>query len=172
MLLRQRLDPQTPSKRGRATSFLVKDAVEDCFLLCEALLKNQGITTEIAETDGPIRVKMSRAVLDQVLYNLADNAVFWISQQHGQGKGGRIHVRLLKTDGGFKIVFGDDGTGVSQEDRARIFEPYFTTKPNGMGLGLHVARMVIEPYGRLLLREEGELPGASFEALFERSVGL
>lgn len=172
LLLRQRLNPQTPSKRGRATSFLVKDAVEDCFHLCEALFKNQGITTEIIEPDGSIRAKMSRAVLDQILYNLADNAVFWISQQHGQGKGGAIHVRVAKIDGGFAIVFCDDGTGVSQEDRTRIFEPYFTTKPNGMGLGLHVARMIIEPYGRLLLRDDGDLSGACFEARFERSVGL
>lgn len=172
LLLRQRLDPQTPSKRGRATSFFVKDAVEDCFHLCEALLKNQGITTEIIEPDGPIRARMSRAVLDQILYNLADNAAFWISQEHGQERGGRIQVRVEKNAGGFKIVLCDDGTGVSQEDRTRIFEPYFTTKPNGMGLGLHVARLVIEPYGRLLLRDEGDLPGACFEAVFERNVGL
>lgn len=172
LLLRQRLDPQTPSKRGRATSFFVKDAVEDCFNLCEALLKNQGITTEIIEPDGPIRAKMSRAVIDQIFYNLVDNAVFWISQEHGHGKGGRIQAQVIKGDGGFKVIFCDDGTGVSQEDRTRIFEPYFTTKPNGMGLGLHVARLVIEPYGRLKLRDEGDLPGACFEAIFERNVGL
>jgi hypothetical protein len=172
LLLRQRLDPQTPSKRGRATSFSVKDAVEDCFHLCEALLNGQGIKTEITEPNGSIRAKMSRAVLDQILYNLTDNAIFWISQQHGGGKGGRIHVQVKKSAGGFRIIFCDDGTGISQEDRTRIFEPYFTTKPNGMGLGLHIARMVIEPYGKLVLHEEGDLAGACFEAQFERNVGL
>jgi signal transduction histidine kinase len=172
LLLRQRLDPQTPSKRGRATVFSVKDAVEDCFQLCEALLKNQRVEAEILEPDGPIRARMSRAVIDQILYNLADNAIFWIAQQHGQGKGGRIQVKVAKSKGGFRVIFCDDGTGISQEDRTRVFEPYFTTKPNGMGLGLHVARMVIEPYGKLLLHEEGDLPGACFEARFEQSVGL
>ena len=172
LLLRQRLDPQTPSKRGRATSFSVRDAVEDCFHLCEALLRSQGVKAEITEPYGPIRARMSRAVLDQILYNVTDNAIFWIAQQHGQGKGGRIQVQLLRSAAGFRILFSDDGTGISEEDRTRIFEPYFTTKPNGMGLGLHIARMVIEPYGKLFLREEGDLPGACFEALFERNVGL
>jgi signal transduction histidine kinase len=150
----------------------VREAVDDCFSLCEALLERQGVEKEVAEPDGPIMVRMSRAVLDQILYNLVDNAIFWIAQQHGGGKGGSIHVQIKRSTGGFRIIFCDDGTGISEEDRTRIFEPYFTTKPNGMGLGLHVARMVIEPYGKLLLREEGDLSGACFEAQFERNVGL
>ena len=48
----------------------------------------------------------------------------------------------------------------------------FRTKPNGMGLGLYIARQIIEPYGRLVINSEGELAGASFELTFERKVGL
>lgn len=170
--LRQRLEPQTPAKRGRATTFNVREELEDIFQLYEALLKKQGINTQILMPDGEIKVTMSRASLGQILANLIDNSVFWISRERGAGKGGQIQVRIDRIDGGFRILFCDDGTGVAEEDRARIFEPYFTTKPNGMGLGLHISRLIIEQYGKLLLCEEGGLPGACFEALFERKVGL
>jgi signal transduction histidine kinase len=172
LLLRERLDPQTPAKRGRATVFYVRQAIEDCLQLCESVLNKQGVKSELIETNGAIRARMSRAPLDQILYNLIDNAVYWISREHGEGKGGTIRVILSPAPKGFRILVNDDGTGVAPEDRVRIFEPYFTSKQNGMGLGLHIARLVIEPYGRLLLRDECDLAGACFEAVFERNVGL
>ncbi len=73
---------------------------------------------------------------------------------------------------GFKVRFCDDGPGIPERDRERIFEQYFTTKPNGMGLGLYIARQVIEPYGKLIYRDDCKLSGACFEAVFERKVGL
>jgi hypothetical protein len=170
--LRQRLEPQTPAKRGRATTFIVREEVEDNFQLYEALLKKQGIKHQILTPNGEIKVTMSRASLGQILANLIDNAVFWISRERGAGKGGHIQVGIERIEGGFRILFCDDGPGVAEEDKARIFEPYFTTRPNGMGLGLHISRLIIEPYGKLLLCDEGDLPGACFEALFERKVGL
>ena len=63
-------------------------------------------------------------------------------------------------------------TGVPEEDRAKIFEPYFSRKPNGIGLGLYIARLVIEPYGKLVYDETGPFGGASFEAEFDHGVGL
>lgn len=170
--LRQRLEPQTPAKRGRASTFNVKEEVEDNFTLYESLMLKQGIRTKIIAPDGDIRVTMSRASLGQIIANLIDNAVFWISREKGEGKGGKIEVIIEKIQKGFRVVFSDDGPGVAPEDKNQIFEPYFTTKPNGMGLGLHISRLIIEPYGKLLLREEGNLRGASFEAYFERNVGL
>lgn len=170
--LRQRLEPQTPAKRGRATTFSIREEVEDNFNLYESLITKQGIRTKILIPNGDIKVMMSRASLGQILANLIDNAVFWISREKGEGKGGEIQIRIEKAQGGFRLVFSDNGPGIAPEDRSRIFEPYFTTKPNGMGLGLHISRLIIEPYGKLLLREDGDLSGASFEAVFERKVGL
>ena len=69
------------------------------------------------------------------------------------------------------MLFSDDGPGVPEEDRARIFEPYFSRKPNGIGLGLYIARLVIEPYGKLVYQDDCDLPGACFEVRFEKGVG-
>jgi len=171
--LRGRLEPQTPAKRGRATSFLVQEEIEDNFHLYESLLQKQGIKWQIEAQDS-VSVKMSRASLGQILANLIDNSIYWIVDSKGSGNGGRIHVRLKPHDHGFRILFSDDGPGVPEEDQSRIFEPYFSTKRggSGMGLGLYICRLVIEPYGKILYRDDvGKLLGACFEILFERKVG-
>jgi signal transduction histidine kinase len=170
--LRQRLDPQTAGRRGRATAFDVREEVEDTFRLYGALLDGQHIRWSIDSPQKPVRVFMARSALGQVLANLVDNAIFWIIRSKGSGRGGIIKATLESRGGGFVVFVSDDGPGVPAEDQADIFEPYFTRKPNGMGLGLYIARLVIEPYGRLVYQENCELSGACFEAVFERGVGL
>ncbi len=170
--LRQRLDPQTPSKRGRASTFDVADEVQLTFELYAALIQKQGIAVHFSRPVDPIQVRMSNAALSQVLANLIDNALFWIIQKKGVAHGGQIQADLRSIPNGFAVAISDDGPGVSSENHETIFEPYFSTKPNGIGLGLYIARLVIEPYGRLVLRDEGVLGGATFEARFEKGVGL
>ncbi len=171
--LRTLLDPKTAGKRGRATSFDVKDEVEGNLLLFENLLKHQGLTVEVSAPDkDPIVVHMSRAAVGQVVANLLDNSVYWLTRHHGDGKGGKIEIRLTRLDHGFRLEHCDDGPGVQEADRERIFDPYYSTKANGMGLGLYVARQVMERYGRLSYRDDCNLAGACFEAEFARGVGL
>jgi signal transduction histidine kinase len=170
--LRQRLDPQTAGRRGRATSFNVRDEVEDTFRLYGALLDGQRIKWRIDSPEEPIRVFMARSALGQVLANLVDNAIFWLVRTKGVGKGGTIVATMEPREHGFAIFISDDGPGVMEEDRSEIFEPYFTRKPNGMGLGLYIARLVIEPYGHLVYRDDCKLSGACFEAVFDHGVGL
>lgn len=169
--LRQRLDPQTPDKRGKAVAFRVEDEVRDTFELYRALIAKQNIEWDIEAPDEPLTVMMSRAALGQILANLTDNSIFWLVRHRGAGNGGSIHVRLEPTDHGFRILYSDDGPGVPDEDRSSIFEPYFSRKPNGIGLGLYIARLVVEPYGKIVYGENCSLPGACFEIEFEKSVG-
>ena len=169
--LRQRLEPQTPAKRGRATTFDVYEEVEDNFHLHEALIRKQKIKYDIICPERPLKVKMSRACLGQILVNLIDNSIFWLTRNKGSGNGGHICVHIESLEQGFRILFADDGPGVPDKDKTRIFEPYFTRKPNGMGLGLYICRLLIEPYGRLVYRNDCNQSGACFDARFERSVG-
>lgn len=167
--LRERLDPQTPARRGRATTFEVGGEIGLTFELYRALIEKQRIQTTF-DQHVAVKAHMPRAVLSQVLSNLIDNAVFWVTHKYGIGKGGSIHVDLDALEQGFSVTVSDDGPGVPEQDRERIFEPYYSTKASGIGLGLYIARLVIEPYGRVIYRDDCRLPGACFEARFEKGV--
>jgi hypothetical protein len=169
--LRQRLDPQTAGKRGRATKFSVGDEVDDTFRLYETILASQQIKWEIDCPDGPQEVFMSRAALGQILANLVDNAIYWLIRGREASAGRRISATVRASATGFDVTISDNGPGVPEEDQRNIFEPYFTRKPNGIGLGLYIARLVIEPYGHLAYVDDGPLHGACFQAVFERGVG-
>lgn len=166
--LRQRLDPQTAGRRGRATTFDVGDEIDDTFALYEAVMEKNGITYGVKAPDGPIKVRMARSAVSQVLANLVDNSIFWMSRS---GTGGKVEAILSQLENGFAIEISDDGPGIDPTDESQIFEPYFSKKPNGIGLGLYIARLVIEPYGKLTLRDRQSTSGANFVAEFERSVG-
>lgn len=170
--LRARLEPQTPAKRGRITVFDVREEVDNTLSLYSALIEKQRVVYKTLGPGQAIEPRMSRAVLAQLLANLIDNSVYWLVREKGPGGGGHIHVRWQRLDHGFTLRVSDDGPGVREEDRARIFEPYFSRKPDGIGLGLYISRLLVEPYGHLEYREEGDLPGACFEAVFERNVGF
>lgn len=170
--LRNRLDPKTAGMRGRSTTFDVREEIEGNKVLFENLLAKQKIQVRVRAPKEPVGVKMVRAALGQVLANLIDNSIYWLTRHHGDGKGGQIDILLATTENGFRIRLCDDGPGVDEADQERIFDPYFTTKPNGMGLGLHIARQVMERYGKLVYRDDCRLAGACFEATFEKNVGL
>jgi len=170
--LRSRLDPKTAGLRGRSTSFDVAEEIQGNLMLFESLLARQKITPTVRAPKQPVVVHMMRSALGQILANLIDNSIYWLTRHHGDGAGGKIDIQLKSIEHGFRIIFCDDGPGVAEEDRDRVFDPYFTTKHNGMGLGLYIARQVIERYGGLIYRDNCELSGTCFEAAFERNVGL
>jgi signal transduction histidine kinase len=87
---------------------------------------------------------VSEEALSEVLSNLIINAI------EAQPDGGRVRVGLTQTTENLEIRVEDDGPGISQEMRAQIFQPFFTTKATGTGLGLSiVARRVAEMGGEV-----------------------
>jgi signal transduction histidine kinase len=170
--LREKLIPKAAGKRGRTSSFAVKDEIDDNLELFAGLIAKQKIACKVRAPNQPIVAHMSRSDLWQIIANILDNSIYWLTRHHGDGKGGNIDIQLTTLKHGFRIRFSDDGPGVAEEDVERIFDQEFSRKPNGMGLGLFIARQLIEPYGKLTYRDDCKLPGAGFEASFEERVGL
>ncbi len=116
--------------------------------------------------------------LTRVFVNLINNAVQAIenAQTEAEEKGvepfqGRIVVslRLSSKDGFYDIVFEDNGPGVSEENRSKLFTPNFTTKSNGTGLGLSICRNILEKCnGEIFYSKSFSLKGACFTVRFPR----
>jgi signal transduction histidine kinase len=83
----------------------------------------------------------SEEALNEILSNLIVNAI------EAQTAGGRVRLSLSRYEGRLEIVVEDGGPGISAELRAKIFQPYFTTKPTGTGLGLSIVARRVEEIG-------------------------
>ncbi|MCB9839018.1 MAG: sensor histidine kinase [Phycisphaeraceae bacterium] len=171
-MFREGLLPRVAAKRGRATSFSIQDEINGNLELYSNLIAKQKIQVAVRAPSKRLVVHMARSSFGQVVVNLLDNSVYWLTRHHGDGRGGHIDIQVTSLKHGFRVRFSDDGPGVIEEDQDLIFEQQFTRKPSGMGLGLFVARQLMEPYGRLVYRQDCKLPGACFEATFEQRVGL
>jgi two-component system nitrogen regulation sensor histidine kinase NtrY len=114
-------------------------------------------------------VAIDRQMLRRVLVNLVRNALQAIRDaqkaRESGGKSRRGHVCVsAKRDGdGAAILVEDDGPGIPAERRARVFDPYFTTKVDGTGLGLAIVKkVVVEHGGTIEVGSSEKLGGASF----------
>jgi two-component system nitrogen regulation sensor histidine kinase NtrY len=108
--------------------------------------------------------RADRDQLTQVLVNLVKNA-----EEAMTGKGGTVRVRVKGTQTDAIVEVEDSGPGIPPEHRARIFEPYFTTKEGGTGLGLAIAARILQEHGGKL--EVGGEPGegARFSVVLPRA---
>jgi len=87
------------------------------------------------------------------------------------GEGGRVEVRLRREHGDAVLEVHDNGSGVPEESREKIFEPFYTTKPEGTGLGLLAARMGAEEHGGSIVVGDSDLGGAAFRVRLPLKTG-
>ncbi len=113
----------------------------------------------VLELDPELAAAVNAELLGWALENLLKNAVEAIEQPPG-----RILVRLYRVQERTVLEVHDNGRGIPPALRRRIFEPGFTTKRRGWGIGLTLARRIVEEYhnGRLLLRESHPGVGSTF----------
>jgi signal transduction histidine kinase len=104
-----------------------------------------------------------RVQLQQVMLNLIVNAIQAMS---GMGEGARelqISIDAVPSEGGVRVGLRDTGPGLSPESLSRLFEPFYTTKSEGMGMGLSICRSIIEAHGGRLWAIPCEPHGALFQ---------
>jgi signal transduction histidine kinase/CheY-like chemotaxis protein len=116
------------------------------------------VIEDIREDLPPITAVGSQ--IQQVFINLILNATDAMSPN-----GGDLRITARKRDDGVELLFQDGGTGVSSDEQANIFEPFFSTKDGGTGLGLTVSYNIITAHGGSLELLADRAPGACFRIL-------
>ena len=109
----------------------------------EAQAREVSLRLEVPK--GLPEVVADRVQIQQVVLNLLSNAI----DAAAEGKHARREVAVLagRCGDGVSVEVQDSGAGMDERTRARIFQPFFTTKPNGMGLGLSISRTIVEAHG-------------------------
>jgi signal transduction histidine kinase len=97
-------------------------------------------------------------MLRRALMNLVGNAL------DAMPNGGVLSVSAgPRADGRYSVVVKDTGMGIPAEDREKIYEPYFTTKASGLGLGLVLTKKIVDAHGGEIFMESTPGKGARFE---------
>ena len=99
--------------------------------------------------------------MQQVLLNLIMNAIEAMSAVATRPR--LLSVATMSDEAGVLVCVRDRGVGLEKDALERVFEPFYTTKPQGMGIGLAISRSIVETHGGLLWATCNRGPGATFK---------
>jgi len=116
------------------------------------------VITDLAEHIAPVSIDPVQ--VGQVFLNLTQNAV------QAMGEGGALKISTRVRKGAKEVVFVDEGCGIPESNLGKIFEPLFTTRAKGIGLGLAVSKSLAEENGGTILVESEEGKGSRFTVRF------
>lgn len=157
--LRELVDFSRPANT-QASLCDIRNTVEEALSIAKYYKRRKGkrIVTRYAEGLPPLRVVHDQLV--QVFLNLILNAM------DATPEGGTIEISTSLEAGWIRVAIRDTGHGIREENRTSIFEPYYTTKSTGTGLGLFVCRQLLEreSNGRIELTETGP-DGTTFSVM-------
>jgi signal transduction histidine kinase len=137
------------------------DIIEEAIALLKDDLESHRVSVEVGRRARLPRVIGDRVQLQQVLLNLITNAIDAMANVDGP------RILSLKSDtrddGGVLISVADTGTGIDPQDVQRVFNPLFTTKSGGMGMGLAICRSIIEAHDGMLWVAPNTPQGSIFQ---------
>lgn len=147
--------------------FVVKDAVSNAMTILSADLKNNNIELEVSfETFEEIKIFGVKSELSQVLIAIISNAIDVLKNK----KNPKIQIIIFSNSAEVMICICDNGGGIKPKNLKKIFEPYFSTKEEGTGIGLYLSKMIIEESfaGKILVENKKE--GVLFSLFFEKAL--
>src|SRR5262249_52271113 len=124
----------------------INDAIREVLTLLRIELEEHEVLTKAALKEGLPGVMADRVQLQQVIFNLVTNAIEAMSSTAPGSRILRLRSEAIET-GECIVAIEDSGPGIEPEILKRIFEPFFTSKSKGMGMGLSVCRSIVEAEG-------------------------
>jgi signal transduction histidine kinase len=125
------------SDKGELETVDIHDILEDALLIAWHKIKHKAEVTKKYDLSlGPVRTSVNR--LSQVFVNILDNAADAIKDF------GRINIQTAHNANEVVVKITDNGAGISEENLKKVFNSYFTTRDEGLGLGLFISKNIIE----------------------------
>jgi len=141
--------PSKPQLQPENVNMIVEEAVR--FFAPEIQDRDIVVEQEL-RSDLPL-LRLDRDQMKQAFYNVIKNSL------EAMKRGGILRIRTDRDDTHVLVSFVDTGSGMSAGNLSRVFEPYFTTKPSGTGLGLLIVRRIVREHGGELSIESSEGKG-------------
>jgi C4-dicarboxylate-specific signal transduction histidine kinase len=150
---------KAPPRKHR---FDLNEAINEVIVLARSAIAKNGVSVQTRLTEGLTPVEGDRVQLQQVILNLVLNAAEAMS---AVDEGARD--LLISTERGRKngvvVTVRDSGPGIDPEHIERVFDAFYTTKPNGVGMGLSICRSIVDAHGGRLWADANEPSGAAFQ---------
>jgi len=143
-------------RRDNDLNEIVRDTIE----LLSRLATSREMELDSKIVVGELRIKCDRVQLQQVIINLIVNAMDAMSAVPRAKR--KITVTTMRVDNFAGVVVSDAGPGIPTDKAETVFQPLFTTKPQGMGMGLSIARRIIEAHDGKIWAEKKTGSGAVF----------
>ena len=137
----------------------VRRALDSALAVLRDGLERQGISLDVQLGDVVPRIQVGQGDLEQLFLNLTTNA------RDAMPTGGLLSIRARNLGNTLELAIRDTGCGITPELISRIQEPFFTTKPNGNGLGLSICRSIIRNVGGRIEIESGVGVGTQIRVL-------
>jgi len=130
---------------GTRASFNVDDLIDENIALVRDDLRKRRILLRIERSEVAVKVMGDRTQVQQVVLNLLMNAIEAMSSEEGD-RVLSVSSNVAEEDR-VMVSIADTGSGIKPEDTERVFNPLFTTKPEGMGMGLSICRSIADAHG-------------------------
>jgi signal transduction histidine kinase len=150
------------AKRDAGTEPLPR-VIERVASLLASQLRKKSITLTVTGQDEGKAFLVDPEKLSQVFLNIILNAVDAVEVK------GEITIKTTKNPAGYTVSIQDNGPGIPDQQKDRIFDPFYSTKEGGTGLGLSISRKIVESYGGSLLLTDAETGGACFTVFLPES---
>jgi len=139
----------------------VNEAINEVIGMVQSAIAKNRVAVRTRLSEGLIPIQGDRVQLQQVVVNLILNAVEAMSTVENGARELSISTEQCET-GGIKVAVSDSGPGIDPQHLQRVFEPFYTTKASGVGMGLSICRSIIDGHGGRLWAEANEQHGTVF----------
>ena len=138
----------------------LSEVIAESIWLMDFEARRQQVIVRFEPTEAGIEVVVDHLQIQQVFVNLLKNAFEAMKESDEANR--RVTVRTSASDGSAEVIVEDTGPGISVESAGKVFDAFYTTKSNGMGMGLAVSRRIIEDHGGNIWMVHGHERGAVF----------